>query len=201
MDKVSTHFDFDLSVASFGVPLDTYLKTIPMLQGVCVGAFVFDDQGRLLLLQRSKTDSYPRLWEVPGGTIDDEDVSLLHGLVRELEEETGLRARRVTGVVGKGVTFLTREPACVCKYSFIVDIEAGDVKIDPKEHEAFVWVTEDEAKAKNCGEIRLSYTSVGQEKAILESFRSRREQIMHGFPNSTGDLPGKQSLDSSTTAF
>ena len=30
-------------------------------------------------------------WSTPGGVIDDDDPSLLHGLAREVEEETGLR--------------------------------------------------------------------------------------------------------------
>lgn len=87
----------DPSVARFRVPLGTYLEKSPALHGICVGASVFDDAGRLLLVQRAPHDSYPLLWEVPGGAIDAEDESVLHGLARELWEETGLRARRVAG--------------------------------------------------------------------------------------------------------
>ncbi|KAI0869196.1 NUDIX hydrolase domain-like protein [Hypoxylon argillaceum] len=170
-DTAPTGFICDPSVASFKVPLGAYLETAPELHGICVGAFVFDDAGRLLVVQRAPHDSYPLRWEVPGGTIDAEDESLLHGLVRELWEETGLRARRVTGVVGEGYTFLTRRPACVCKFSFVIDVEAYDVKLDPNEHAAFLWVTEDEAKAKKCGDVDLVYTSSPQEAAILGSFK------------------------------
>lgn len=141
-----------------------------MLHGICVGAFVFDDADRLLLVQRATHDSYPLRWEVPGGTIDADDESLLHGLARELWEETGLVARRVDGLVGKGFTFLTRRPSCVCKYSFFVDVEAYDVSLDLDEHMAFLWVTEDEAKAKKCGALDLVYTSQNHEEKILESF-------------------------------
>ncbi|KAI0436610.1 NUDIX hydrolase domain-like protein [Xylaria telfairii] len=173
-DSAPTLFTSDLSVASFNVPLGTYLESSPALQGVCVGAFVFDDADRLLLVQRAPHDSYPLQWEVPGGTIDAEDKSVLHGLVRELWEETGLWARGVSGLVGKGYTFLTRRPLCVCKYSFVVDVEAFDVKLDANEHAAFLWVTEDEAKARKCGDVSLVYTTKNQEDAILESFRIER---------------------------
>ncbi|KAI0476638.1 NUDIX hydrolase domain-like protein [Xylaria cf. heliscus] len=176
-DTVSNHFISDPSVANFEVPLGAYLEKSPALQGICVGAFVFDDAGRLLLVQRAPTDSYPLQWEVPGGTIDTEDESLLHGLVRELWEETGLRARRVSGLVGKGYTFLTRRPLCVCKYSFVVDVDAFDVKLDPNEHAAFLWVTEEEAKARKCGDVSLAYTTQNQEDAILESFEIGRAKI------------------------
>ncbi|KAI8948254.1 NUDIX hydrolase domain-like protein [Xylaria longipes] len=93
-DTVPNLFTSDPVVANFNVPLGAYLETSPALQGVCVGAFVFDDVDRLLLVQRAPTDSYPLRWEVPGGAIDAEDESILHGLARELWEETGLRARR-----------------------------------------------------------------------------------------------------------
>ncbi|KAI1172959.1 NUDIX hydrolase domain-like protein [Nemania sp. FL0916] len=163
-------FTWDPSVVEFILPLTDYLKTNSSIQGVCVGAFVFDDRGRLLVVQRAPHDSYPLRWEVPGGTIDKEDESILHGLVRELWEETGLRTRHVPEKVGRGYTFLTRRPACVCKYSFVVDVYAYDVKLDPNEHVAFLWITEDEAKMKKCGGTDLVYTSAAQEQAILQSF-------------------------------
>ncbi|KAH8158836.1 hypothetical protein CIB48_g9410 [Xylaria polymorpha] len=172
-DSAPTLFASDLSVASFNVPLGAYIESSPALQSVCVGAVVFDDADRLLLVQRAPHDSYPLHWEVPGGAVDAEDKSILHGVVRELWEETGLRARGISGLVGKGDTFLTRRPLCVCKYSFVVDVEAFDVKLDPNEHAAFLWVTEDEAKARKCGDVNLVYTK-NQEDAILESFRIER---------------------------
>ncbi|KAI1755322.1 NUDIX hydrolase domain-like protein [Xylaria castorea] len=175
-ETVPNFFTSDPSVANFNVPLGAYLETSPALQGICVGAFVFDDVDRLLLVQRAPHDSYPLRWEVPGGTIDAEDESLLHGLARELWEETGLRTHRVSGLVGKGYTFLTRRPLCVCKFSFVVDVEAFDVKLDPNEHAAFLWVTEDEAKTRKCGAVDLVYTTKNQEDAILESFRIERER-------------------------
>lgn len=144
------------------------------MRGICVGAFVFDESGRLLVVQRAPHDSYPLRWEVPGGAIDAEDESILHGLARELWEETGLRVRRVTGI-GADYTFLSRRAACIRKFSFIVDVEAYDVKLDPNEHAAFLWVTEDEARAKKCGDIDLVYTSKPQEDAILQSFGMERK--------------------------
>lgn len=54
----------------------------------CVGVFC---QHRLLLIQRSLSDSYPGLWNLPGGKAESgerpEDTAL-----RELREETGIDA-------------------------------------------------------------------------------------------------------------
>lgn len=82
----------------------------------------------------------------------------------------------VAKVVGTGYTFLTRRGASVQKFSFAVDVEAYDVKLDPNEHAAFLWVTEDEARAKKCGDVDLVYTSKPQEDAILQSFGMERKR-------------------------
>ncbi|KAK5627596.1 hypothetical protein RRF57_003311 [Xylaria bambusicola] len=135
-------FNFDQSLADFNVSLSAFLATSPKphgikLRGVCVGAFVFDAAQRLLLVQRAPHDSYPLCWEVPGGAADIEDETILEAVARELWEETSLQARYISGVVGEGYTFLTRRSACVCKYSFVVDVEAYDVKVDPES----MWIS------------------------------------------------------------
>ncbi|KAI1435161.1 NUDIX hydrolase domain-like protein [Xylaria sp. CBS 124048] len=166
-------FASDSSLASFDVPLGAFLKTSPLINGVCVGAFVFDDANRLLLVQRAPHDSYPLRWEVPGGGIDAEDETILHGLARELWEEAGLRTRLVSGLVGQGYTFSTRRGLRFSKYSFLVHVEDYGVKLDANEHVAFLWVTEEEARARKCGDVSFVYTTKNQEDSTLEAFRIR----------------------------
>jgi 8-oxo-dGTP pyrophosphatase MutT (NUDIX family) len=173
----NTIFTFDPSIADFNVPLGTYLNTYPSFDGLAVGAFVFDEAGRLLLVQRAAHDSMPLRWEIPGGAVDAEDESLLHGVARELREETGLLARFVGELVGCGDVFFTRRAFRICKYAFIVNVEAYDVRLDPNEHQAFVWLTEDDAKAKKCGDLNLVYTTKAQEDAILAAFKVKREKV------------------------
>lgn len=55
---------------------------------VAVGAIVFNTEGNVLLVQRAAKDTFPNLWEIPGGMVDIKDNTILHGVVRELLEET-----------------------------------------------------------------------------------------------------------------
>ncbi len=61
------------------------------------GALVEAD-GRLLMV-RNRRRGGSSDWSTPGGVIDDADASLLAGLAREVEEETGIRVRRWEGPV------------------------------------------------------------------------------------------------------
>ena len=61
------------------------------------GALVEVD-GRLLLVHNQRRGGFSD-WSTPGGVIDAADASLLEGLTREVEEETGIRVRRWEGPV------------------------------------------------------------------------------------------------------
>ena len=54
----------------------------------CVGAVVFDDSGRLLLVKRANPPSQG-LWSIPGGRVEPGESAEI-AVVREVLEETGL---------------------------------------------------------------------------------------------------------------
>lgn len=65
----------------------------------CVGAVVFDDAGRVLLIRRANEPGQGR-WSVPGGRVEVGETDH-HAVIREVAEETGLEVeitRRVGGV-------------------------------------------------------------------------------------------------------
>lgn len=68
----------------------------------CVGGIVFDDQGRLLLIQRGHEPG-KGLWSVPGGRVERDETDSV-AVVRELREETGLDVKPATfvGTVVRG---------------------------------------------------------------------------------------------------
>src|ERR1051326_4131775 len=55
---------------------------------VAVGAFVFDPDGRVLLIERAR-DPGKGLWTVPGGRLEPRET-LAQAVAREVREETGL---------------------------------------------------------------------------------------------------------------
>ncbi|EON66078.1 hypothetical protein W97_05321 [Coniosporium apollinis CBS 100218] len=177
------------------IPLKTFQEQHPDIQGLVIGALVYCGD-RLLLLQRSASDSYPNRWEVPGGSCDLEDETVLHAVARELFEETGLRATRIVRQVGDGVSFQTGRPSSVknwLKLSFEVEVASGDlngqadaegkfsnqayqgfpVKLDPAEHQRFIWVKEEELRQKSASGLPLSFISVDQVSLMLVALGAR----------------------------
>lgn len=58
---------------------------------IVVEILTVNADGRILLTQRDPVKTYPLLWETTGGSITAGESSL-QGALRELEEETGLKA-------------------------------------------------------------------------------------------------------------
>ncbi|OTB02230.1 hypothetical protein M426DRAFT_322810 [Hypoxylon sp. CI-4A] len=170
-----TNFICSPSLAAFQLSQRAYLDAHPEFTEIVVGAFVFNPDGKLLLVQRAAHDSLPLLWEVPGGSCDWEDESLLHAAARELWEESGLHAKSIVTLVGEGSRFFVREDLRMCKYSFLTEVEGYDVKLDPNEHQAYVWVTEDEARrGKTSSGVEFTYTSKEQQLEVYEAFRLKK---------------------------
>jgi hypothetical protein len=71
----------------------------------------------------------------------------------------------------------------VCKFNFLVGAEKGtggklDLKLDPSEHQNYVWAAEEEVKARKVlGDVELKFTTKEQEAVVLEAFRARREDM------------------------
>ncbi|KAI9871858.1 MAG: hypothetical protein M1830_002372 [Pleopsidium flavum] len=139
---ISIHIPPDLYHLT--IPLSTWLKQHPQYDRLVVGAFIFTSrsndqagtqQPRLLLVQRSKTErAFPNLWEVPGGSSELSDPTILHSLARETFEETGLRLTRFVRQIGPGVEFSTgtkqREKKWL-KLSF--EIEVAEIPVSKAE--------------------------------------------------------------------
>ncbi|PNP48990.1 hypothetical protein THARTR1_10241 [Trichoderma harzianum] len=147
-------FAFDESLIEWTVPKSDWLSIHGKdFDGVATSAYIFDAQGRVLLVQRAAHDSMPNLWETPGGAVDAGDSSILAGCAREVKEEAGLVARRMRRLVTEGEgrekwsVFTNRSGTRVfCGFAFEVEVEGGEVVLDPEEHQAFLWAGEEDVR-------------------------------------------------------
>ena len=184
-------FDYvvDDSVKSFNIPklqhIDNQEYSGLRYAFVATGAVVIRSTPssppsplKVLLLQRSHTDSSPTLWETPGGACDDEDPTIIYGVARELWEEAGLKATRIGPRIGEVQVFPIRR-GLVGKWSFLVDVEARDdgtvdVLLNETEHMDYLWATEEEVREHRVGEKDIWFTSEVTKRIILEGFRIKK---------------------------
>jgi 8-oxo-dGTP pyrophosphatase MutT (NUDIX family) len=183
---------FELSgsqtLVQFQVTVQQYLTSHPDLHQLVASAMVFHSD-RILLVQRSPDEiGHANCWETPGGSCDREDATVLHSAARELFEETGLHVTRFNHQVGEGLRFETgsgNQRKQWVKFSFDVDIgeakgtvtqeQLGEfIKLDPLEHQQWLWVTEHEIWSSRAGKVDLKFVSPELRLIILEGFAGRK---------------------------
>jgi 8-oxo-dGTP pyrophosphatase MutT (NUDIX family) len=183
-EQTSASFTYSPSLSHFAVKVQEYLDEQKEYEGIAAGALVFDSQNRMLILQRAAHDSMPNLWEIPGGACGFTDDSILHGIVREVFEEAGLKVVSLREQVGPGdgrVVFLTRTKKLkICKFTFEAEVESTEeVKLDPNEHQDYLWVSEKDCRShqveRDGAMVEFKITHLEQEATILEGFRLRKE--------------------------
>ncbi|MFA5663143.1 Nudix family hydrolase [Castellaniella sp.] len=95
---------------------------------------IFDARGRLLLGQRPDGKAWPGWWEFPGGKIEAGE-SVEQALVRELDEELGIRATQVY----PWVVYVHEYPKTVVELSFC-QVTAWLGEPTGRENQALDWV-------------------------------------------------------------
>ena len=175
------------NLSHFNVPLSTFKANHPAYTSFAISTFIFSpNHTRLLLIQRASTErAFPLKWEPPGGGIEPTDPTILHGAAREAFEETGLHLTRFVRQLdsmefetGRGNKWLK---SCfeiqVAEMEGIrlhedgdVGLEAIKVKLDPVEHGAFAWASEEDVK-----EGRYDIMTKEMREVILDSFATPKE--------------------------
>lgn len=124
---------------------------------------------RALVLQRALCDSKPGLWDGgPGGGVDL-DKTLFDAIDREIQEETGLQVSRIIQPLSVK-RWKRRKQSGMCMsewvgFPYIVGItRKKKVQLNPKEHQRFAWVTEDEVRSENYEMLE------DQRDTLLEAF-------------------------------
>jgi len=107
-----------------------------------------------LILRRSDIDDREGQWALPGGHIDEEDESIEHAAVRELQEEAGLVC------AADSLTFLG-EPKSEKYYFWTtewtggVNVDVPNPKTDEIEHDDYKWATINDIKDIDDTEIPI----------------------------------------------
>ncbi|KAI5846852.1 NUDIX hydrolase domain-like protein [Tricharina praecox] len=162
-------YTYTTSLISYALPPSQFVT--PETPQVAVGAFIFTPPGtsppKVLLLRRAATDSYPNLWEVPGGGADPEDTTLLDAVAREALEESGLVAATIVEFLGT-VEFGTSRGNWCIKYNFLVDVEEGEVTTNPAEHSDGRWFDLEEVRT-------LAVTTELMRESLVKAFERVEE--------------------------
>ena len=101
------------TLTSLAITPKSFLEKHPSYSRLVVGACIFSlsdetpsSTPRVLLVQRAVTEyAYPSCWEIPGGSCEADDPTILHSTAREVFEETGLHLTRVIRKIGDGMSF------------------------------------------------------------------------------------------------
>ena len=99
--------------------------------------------GKYLLTKRSLQNDYvPEKYDLPGGSLKLGET-LQEGLVREVKEETGLEIEildilNIYSNLGSYPKFL------VFQTTFFAKWVSGEVKLNPAEHDEYLWLAKEE---------------------------------------------------------
>lgn len=192
------NFNVPESLNHLSVSREEYLRLDPKYQQLVVGALVFHGN-RLLMVQRAATErAFPLVWEVPGGSCEFDDETVLHGVARELWEEVGLQITKFNHLVDEMEFSIPRllGKDWWMKLTFDVDvakIHAGrdskggeetnlsevssiPVKLDPVEHQSYLWVTEEQLAQGEAEGIKLNCMNERNKASLLKGFALRRQR-------------------------
>ena len=107
------------------------------VQKLVVGA-VISKNNEFLLLERVLSDFIGGFVEIPSGTVEAEE-DLLTALTREVQEETGLVVISVLEYLGS-FDYRSSSGKKTRHFNFIVEVEEGEIKLNPTEHQAYYLV-------------------------------------------------------------
>ncbi|KAG8161556.1 hypothetical protein KVR01_008543 [Diaporthe batatas] len=108
---------------------------------------------------------------------------------QQVWEESGLEVRRFVACVGDGeglragAVFRTTRGWLIFKLTFVVEVrDSSAVRLDPNEHQDYVWATEEECRAglvgrsaEGKGPAELVFTTDAQRESIMRAFGIRRK--------------------------
>jgi len=118
---------------------------------MATGIAVFQNDKLLVVKRVTEDDFLGGEWELPGGGVDPEE-KVVQGALRELFEETGLTVEKVLGTF-EGFDYTTPSKPKVRQINFKVTVKPGDIRLEPTEHDDYLWITKDGISALQTNEV------------------------------------------------
>ena len=190
------------SLSTLTLPITQLRQTLPSLpHHLAVGALIIispspSSSHLALILQRTSTDAFPSLYDVPGGGVESSDLTLISALEREVFEETGLRVSRVVDVVhsyewewrvgwARRITTGTGGGERKRKFVFLVEVKEMEclkeeekigvkIKLAEREHQAYRWIGEGEIDERLDGRREMDFISRDEVEGIKKGFAQWR---------------------------
>jgi len=174
-------------------PLSDFAAARPEFEGFSVSAIIRIGDA-VLLLQRAKSDTMSGCWEPPGGACElDGDDTLLDGVWREVNEETGLCVSHFSALVAvDSWNHRSRDGVIkrIARYSFLVEVHEAlrplpDGQLQPiprdniriqlavAEHQDYDWGTKEvvqKSLLSNKGTYKWTPLLVGQGHNVAWAF-------------------------------
>ena len=100
---------------------------------------ILNSQNQFLLVRRSINDTFPGMWEFPGGTMEGGE-SLLETTKREVEEETGVKVTVLSKLAEKrGKSGSGKN---VIRHAYLCQMINPEQEIQlSEEHDSYQWLT------------------------------------------------------------
>jgi 8-oxo-dGTP pyrophosphatase MutT (NUDIX family) len=151
---------------------------------ITIGAAIIRNNHKckhILLLKRNAHEAYyPSVFEMPGGKVDKEDLSIRHAIMREVLEETNLTVADISlplstiryttqkeGIDGSGNPFTIRRNAIQLSYVVVVEGGGVDFMVNKDEHSIGIW-----AERKDLDRIPITKD---MKRLVLEALGCVRE--------------------------
>ena len=96
--------------------------------------------GEYLLMRRAPVKAFPGMWEASAGGSVLQGETAYEGALRELFEETGVRAERLTEL---GRIVSDRYPTIYAEYLCVTDCAKDGIVLQEGETDAWRWVTKE----------------------------------------------------------
>lgn len=158
--------------------LDIYLESLisndekPIKKTKVAAAVIIkkgdNDEDLLLIIRRSKTDTWSMTWEIPRGHVNGNET-LTQGLKREVKEETGLDIIPIR-YIGKFSYLAEQGKRETIQYNYLCKMKNPDQKVKLSfEHDSHRWI-------QSMGEVELMVPS--EMKKIISRVFNRNEAII-----------------------